>query len=184
MGLKQQDLRAYEAFMDEGLPLCIVPRDGRDEGLHVSIFTTKGSISGVAIYDADDDARVVSVAGYVPSSHLDYDSTPPDRFDSISGHKIDGNGWTVTAPASNKTWEFETLLGIMTALNTGLFGLEVHTPAQQEPRGTCCPSETCNTCPDAWTCAGLRAGLTEAEAETYSANAAQEPLGWSAPELG
>ena len=65
-----------------------------------------------------------------------------------------------------------------------------------QPTGPVCPEETCDGCPDPWTCAGLRAGIVYPEDSrgedpswarprvwfSYPEDG-DEPTGWDAPEL-
>ena len=183
MGLKAQGLRAYEAINDEGQPLCIIPRNAEDDGLGLTVFTQYGKITGVAVYDAEQDYKTLAAVGDVPASHLD------KRYDSLTGEEIEEAGWTVLRPIDGVAWEFSSLTGILNALAEGTFGLKIRTPADDEllaqqyevawhagylaatedvynlqaqantpeqPAEKCCPQETCDSCPDEDTCDNLR----------------------------
>jgi hypothetical protein len=192
MGLKQQGLQAYEAFNDEGTPLCIIPLDYSDGGLGVSLYTEDGRVTGVVVYTAEGNYDVITTAGTVPAEFTNELET---RFDALTGDEIGRAGWTVMAPARGEQWNFDCLTHISRALREGTFGVQVvdgtdwAAAEEFEDYDTPCPEGTCNTCPEPEYCADLRVGnavaeeLQQAEQEVWKSNALREPLGWEAPEL-
>src|SRR6478736_1128872 len=185
--LKSYGLRAYEAFNDEGQPLCIIPRDASDDGFGLTIFTDGGKITGVVVYDSEDDFKTVGVFGEIPEGFEPWLGEDADeRVDAVTGESGFAAGWIVAAPARGETWDFASLTSISEALFRGTFGIRV---TRQIEDGVNVPvlesaedmliRETDEA--EAALADVIVAALNEDEPFPSQGNG--EPLGWAAPEL-
>lgn len=164
----------------------------------VTLFLKDGDILGVDVAAWDDEGDCPSIARVGQCW-----SWTEDAVDALTGEEF-SHGWEFKRRSDGETWQLKSLSSVADLMASGKCGLKLRsTPddellaiefekgykaaqadyapnaAPQQPEEACCPVETCETCPEPWTCAGLRVSI-------FQSNVAEngEPLGWKPPENG